>query len=166
MKKLIIFALMALISASAFAQYATVVPAEGPISYKSGNLYDASGQKITKQNGLKSHFFDSPALQRRFEKGRNQYRWGIGSFIAAGVGIAGACIFPNVGRGSGGMKNEAVISGAVAAVGLIVGNCTFWSGRANLKELRDDYNHDLQKEKKAQVTFGLQPHGLGLAMTF
>lgn len=166
MKKLLLFALAFFVSSVTYAQMISVTPVDGPISYKAGNLYDANGQKITKENGLKSYYFDSPSLQRRFEKGRNQYRWGIGSFIAMGVGIAGACIFPNVGRGSGGMENEAAISGAVAAVGLIVGNCTFWSGRANLKELRDDYNHSLKQQNKTSVSFGLQPHGIGLAMTF
>ena len=164
MKKLFVFLVLCLCGCvTVKAQYANG-PVDGPLSYKWGGIYNADGQRLSKEDAF-TNYFTTPEYQRRFKRGRNDY------FIGAGLAVTGAAMsllatqLDPSGIGSeavGGMYLVSIVYGYPA---FVTGTVLFFVGRHKLKDLTADYNYE-HGQKKVSMNFGPQEHGIGFALNF
>lgn len=160
MKKIILLATAlfagCLIANAQYAKSTNVV--DGPIKYKFGNFYDASGQVIKGQENVIS-YIGSDNYFNIYQKAHKRYMTGaIVSAVGVGLFVTGV------------INREKFVDDVPVGFGLrlwsyptmIVGGIMLSKNSGKLKQLAKEYNYN----QKASLSFGPTNSGVGFAYTF
>ena len=139
-----------------YAQSSSVV--DGPIKYKFGNLYDASGHVIKGQENVIS-YIGSDNYFNIYQKAHKRYKTGaIVSAVGIGLFAAGCSVY---------QKDPTAALGfhIWAYPAMITGGIMFFRNNGKMKQLAKKYNYNYN-QNSSSLSFGPTSSGVGFAYSF